>query len=364
MKEYTLTEIEESGTSSIYRLENTETINEYYVVSSPETMELIINPETVGYACQQCLLSSTQTFMQFLREKETITRPHIFNILRGGLNFPLEEACFNIEMKVCSTDFVSCERVIDNGVIKGLDIRYEKIIAEQDVTLLIGDIIASGETLLECIPLIAKRYNELGGSIRKIVFFTIGGTKAVRLMEKLTVELRKIWPEFEGFRCIFYEGMFTVYEDNGVTGVNTPNIDFGWKGGAIAPELRKRMMQQPLSLFEKCVIYDGGARRYEINNHIDEVCEYWNELREVADSIDFQSLAEEKIGYRLGILYEEWLSVTHLVDAPDNKQLWQQERTILQGLLNDYTLKAICDQRLREFNKAMNIYNTDYGARY
>lgn len=356
MNHYSLNKIEEAGESCIYRLENTETTNEYYVVSSPETMELIVNPETVGYACQRCLLHSTQTFMQFLREKETITRPHIFNILRGGLNFPLEEACYNIALKVCSTDFVSCERVIENGVIKGLDIRYEKIIVEQDVTLLIGDIIASGETLLECIPLIAKRYNELGGSIRKIVFFTIGGTKAVKLMEKLTIELKKIWPEFEGFRCIFYEGMFTVYEDNGVTGVNTPAIDFGWKGGAVAPELRRRMMQQPLSLFEKCVIYDGGARRYEIHNHIDEVCEYWKALREVADGVDLRSFTEEKIGYRLGIPYEEWLGVTHLVDAPLNKELWQQEQTVLHRVLNDYTLKAICDQRLREFTEAMNEY--------
>lgn len=356
MKYYSLNKIEVSDTSSIYRLENTETTNEYYVVSSPETMELIINPETVGYACQRCLLHSTQTFMQFLREKEPITRPHIFNILRGGLNFPLEEACYNISLNVCSTDFVSCERVIENGVIKGLDIRYEKIIVEQDVTLLIGDIIASGETLLECIPLIAKRYNELGGSIRKIVFFTIGGTKAVTLMEKLTIELRKIWPEFEGFRCIFYEGMFTVYEDKGVTGINTPAIDFGWKGGAVAPELRKRMILQPLSLFEKCVIYDGGARRYEIHNHIDEVCEYWNKLREVADNVDFQLFAEEKIGYQIGISYEEWLGVTHLVDASDIKELWEQEQHTLRSVLKDSTLKAICDQRLREFNEAMNEY--------
>lgn len=136
MNRYSIIKIVESGTSCIYRLENSETTNEYYVVSSPEAIELIVNPETVGYTCQHCLLQSTQTVMQFLLGKEPISRPHIFNILRGGLNFPLEEACFNISMKVCSTDFVSCERVIENGVIKGLDIRYEKIIAEKDVTLL------------------------------------------------------------------------------------------------------------------------------------------------------------------------------------------------------------------------------------
>ena len=43
-------------------------------------------------------------------------------------------------------------------------------------------------------------------------------------------------------------------------------------------------MQNPL--FEKCTIYDGGARRYEIHEHIEEVLEFWNGILERADSID------------------------------------------------------------------------------
>lgn len=358
MQNYKIHDICGNGQARIYSIDCEETENEYYIVSSPEARKLIIDPETIGYTCQQCLLPSTQSFLQYLSDKNGISRPHIFNILRGGLNFPLEEACFNIGVKVCNTDFVTCERVIEDGVIKGLDIRYEKIIAEENVTLLIGDIIASGETLLECIPLIAKRYKDLGGSIRQIVFFTIGGTKAVTLMEKLTAQLRMLWPDFEGFRCIFYEGMFTVYEDKGVTGINTPDIDFKWQGGAVAPELREQMMQSPISLLEKCVIYDGGARRYEIHNHIEEVNEYWHELNEVADEVDFQKFAEEKLGYPLDISYEQWLDATHLPDTESNKTLWQTEHDTFCQLLDSHTLKGICEQRIREFNEAMKEYST------
>ena len=342
--------------TGIYTLDNVGTANRYYVVSSPESLELIVKPETVGYTCQHCLLPSTKAFMQYLTEREEISNPHIFNILRGGLNFPLEEACYNIGMKVCNTDFVTCERVIKNGVITGLDIRYEKIIAEKGVTMLIGDIIASGETLMECIPLIAKRYRDLGGSIRKFVFFTIGGTKAVRLMEKLTVELKQIWPDFEGFHCIFYEGMFTVYEDKGVTGVNTPDIDFGWKGGIVAPEMRHCVMETPLALLEKCVIYDGGARRYEIRNHIEEVCDYWKELMGIADNVDFKAFVEEKMGYEFGISYSDWLDTTCLEDTESNRELWQKEQSQMNGLLQQYQLKDICSRRLQEFTQTMSIY--------
>ena len=61
------------------------------------------------------------------------------------------------------------------------------------------------------------------------MFFTIGGTKAISIMEAFTREIRTFWPGFEGFYCVFYEGVFTVYEDKGVTGVNVPYIDFGMK---------------------------------------------------------------------------------------------------------------------------------------
>ena len=33
-------------------------------------------------------------------------------------------------------------------------------------------------------------------------------------------------------------------------------------------------------LFEKCIIYDGGARRYEIHEHVEEVLEFWEGIKE------------------------------------------------------------------------------------
>lgn len=356
MQNTKLAEITHIGTATVYELETLGSLNSYYVVSSPASIELLVRPEVVGYRCQHCLLPSTQAFLDFLRQKEGMRRPHILNILRGGLNFPLEEACYNIGLNVCNTDFVTCERVIENGEIKGLDIKYEKIIAEQDATLLIGDIIASGETLCECLPLICRRYRDMGGSLRKIVFFTIGGTKAVGIMERMATKIKELWPEFEGFCCIFYEGMFTVYEDHGVTGINTLDIDFYWNGGAVAPELRNHVMDTPEALLEKCIIYDGGARRYEMHNHIDEVLEYWTSLLAVADKTDFKAFVEEKLGYRLDGTYEEWLEATRLADTEAHRVLWQKEVATANDLLKSTQLTAICEQRIEAFKAEMKQY--------
>ena len=65
-------------------------------------------------------------------------------------------------------------------------------------------------------------------------------------------------------------------QDKGVSGINLPNVDFYWKGGIVAPEFRRETLSMCSPLFEKCIIYDGGARRYEIHEHVEEVLEFWN----------------------------------------------------------------------------------------
>ena len=119
-------------------------------------------------------------------------------------------------------------------MITGLDIKYEKLHIAKDITLMIGDIIASGDTLRLCLSQVVDRFRRRGGSLRRIVFFTVGGTKAIPLMERFTQEIRQYFPAFEGFCCVFYEGIFTVYEDKGVTGINIPDIDTtGKKAGTL-----------------------------------------------------------------------------------------------------------------------------------
>ena len=88
---------------------------------------------------------------------------------------------------------------------------------------------------------------------------------------------------------------FSCYEegDKGVSGINRALIDFYWKGGIVAPEFRRQTLSMQNPLFEKCTIYDGGARRYEIHEHIEEVLEFWNGILARADKIDKQALLEE-----------------------------------------------------------------------
>ena len=164
---------------------------------------------------------------------------------------------------------------------------------------------------------------------------------------------------FEGFITVYYEGVFSCYEegDKGVSGINRALIDFYWKGGIVAPEFRRQTLSMQNPLFEKCTIYDGGARRYEIHEHIEEVLEFWNGILARADKIDKQALLEEKLGHALPISYEDWLKDCHYekLDAKLTRWLYQQERGFVESL-KDVTLEEIARQRIDEFTTTLKKY--------
>ena len=346
--------------TDIYSLKGGKFSNKYFIISNEGTRHLLAAPEVIGYDSYLAMCGATSDMLGWLKEQDMVPdNADIMTILRGGLNYPLEECCYRNGIRINNMDFVSCERVIRNNQITGLDIRYTKLRAPQDITLMIGDIIASGETLARCIRYIIAEFKRLGGSIRRMVFFTIGGTRAIELFEELTPEFRFHWPEFEGITCIFYEGIFSAYKDKGVTGISWPAIDFFWKDGVISPEFRKYVLADDDALFEKCIIYDGGARRYEIPDHYHEVTEYWTDIKAAAGNFKFKDFLDEKLGYRTPVSQKKWLELNHY------QNLDQDEMTGLYALEKDFAEKSanldireIADRRLREFKKALKPYSS------
>lgn len=340
-----------------YRLEGENYVNEYYVTSEAETRKLLNTPEIVGYEVYNCLISSTSQMLYYLKEQKKVTTANILSILRGALNYPLEESCYREHIRVHDISFLSSERVFVEEEIAGLEIKYSKLTMVPDSTLLIGDIIASGETLIHCLRYVTDFYRSHGAKLRNIIIFTIGGTKGIEILEKLTQEIREFWPEFEGFITIYYEGIFSTYQDKGVSGINLPDVDFYWKDGIVAPEFRRETLSMCSPLFEKCIIYDGGARRYEIHEHVEEVLAFWEGILKRADQIDFEELLAEKLGHALEISYEDWIAVNHYqkIRRVDTRWLYQQERGYIESV-RGMSLKELAEQRIAEFTGTLKKY--------
>ena len=340
-----------------YRLEGENYVNEYYVTSEAETRKLLNTPEIVGYEVYNCLIPSTSQMLYYLKEQKKVTTANILSILRGALNYPLEESCYREHIRVHDISFLSSERVFVEEEIAGLEIKYSKLTMVPDSTLLIGDIIASGETLIHCLRYVTDFYRSHGAKLRNIIIFTIGGTKGIEILEKLTQEIREFWPEFEGFITINYEGIFSTYQDKGVSGINLPDVDFYWKDGIVAPEFRRETLSMCSPLFEKCIIYDGGARRYEIHEHVEEVLAFWEGILKRADQIDFEELLAEKLGHALEISYEDWIAVNHYqkIRRADTRWLYQQERGYIESV-RGMSLKELAEQRIAEFTGTLKKY--------
>ena len=254
----------------------------------------------------------------------------------------MEESCYREHIRVHDISFLSSERVFADEEIAGLEIKYSKLTMVPDSTLMIGDIIASGETLIHCLRYVTDFYRQHQAKLRNIIIFTIGGTKGIEILEDLTQ---------------YYEGIFSTYQDKGVSGINLPDVDFYWKDGIIAPEFRRETLSMCSPLFEKCIIYDGGARRYEIHEHVEEVLEFWEGIKERADKIDFKELLDEKIGYPTPISYEDWIEKNHYekIRPADTKWLYRQEQGYIESMKN-ITLKELADQRITEFTDSLKKY--------
>lgn len=196
-----------------YRLEGGSFLNEYYIVSEAETRKLMNHPEVVGYEVYASLVTATSQMMYYLKEQKKITSANILSILRGALNYPLEESCYKEHIRVHDISFMSSERVFGENDEMSLDIKYCKLTMVPNSTLMIGDIIASGETLVQCLRYVTDYYRRQGAQLRNIVLFTIGGTQGIEILEKLTREIRTYWPDFEGFITVYYEGVFSCYEE-------------------------------------------------------------------------------------------------------------------------------------------------------
>ena len=345
-----------TGDTSIYELRCPQLRNRYYLLSGPGSRALEAFPEIVGFPCYTALVDETVAALDHLRKQGLGDDLDIFTILRGGLNYPLEEAAFRCGMRVRDMHFVSSERVTENHVIKGLEIKYDKIHPTRGRVLAVGDILATGDTFRYCFEHLMRKFLQEGGSIRRILFFTIGGTRAFRLMEELSTKLSAIFSGFEGIDCFFFEGAFTVYEDKGVSGINHPDIDFGWKDGVVTPEFRRYIIDRPDALLEKCIIYDGGARRYQLPVHFEEVLEYWEGILARADRIDKRALVEEKLGYAGPVSFEDWLEITHLKGLKDLEPLWADEQALLE---REFDLRALAERRIASINHLKQEYEKD-----
>ena len=93
--------------TSIYQLKSVGLQNNYYVVSGEGTRHLMASPEVVGFESYLSMKPATSAALEYFCKSGLATEADILTILRGGLNYPLEECCYKAGIRVPNMDFIS-----------------------------------------------------------------------------------------------------------------------------------------------------------------------------------------------------------------------------------------------------------------
>ena len=327
------------------------------VASHPDSAEILVSPEITGISLYRRLKQPTRNILQYVAASCNLRSVCVLNIMRGGLNFPVEESSYDLGLNVKGISFVTTERIVKNDV-PGCKILDSKIMLCNDATFVIGDIVATGETFRETVRCIVDLYSRANLQIKRIVLVTFGTVEALRIVNGLNREIRERWNDFEGIITVFYEGIFSAYTTSGITGLNMPWIDFLPNGGFLCPEYRHRMIERENAPFEKCAIYDGGDRRFEPGKHIDALLVYWENLNIYWSKFQLPEFVAEKFGYGSDCSYEDWLKFNSYTCLKEDSSylfdLFNKERHFLQKL-TPLRFADLCHSRYEEIALQKNF---------
>lgn len=257
---------------------------ERYVVSTAGTRNIANRPEELGVAFNGQLQDAMQIALltapfRPLIEQHTEDRVCVVNFLRGGLNFEIRRALntaygFNRH----SSAFMSSQRYRQDGRWFVKEDMYRKLDIPRDAVLVMGDVVATGVTMDNGLEVIVDHIEEIGGSVRALVFFTIGCHKAEKVLAALDERLRAAFPGYERTVLVYIEAKYRLVDSKSELRIGIPGTDLIRRGGLLSPELEASQYDRPAYILERCAIYDAGSRAFDIPTYARDVHEYWSEV--------------------------------------------------------------------------------------
>jgi uracil phosphoribosyltransferase len=300
----TLKKLSSSSKNSLYQTQETR-IGEY-IFTSPFSRAICNNPEIFGVqytdhlreACTLALLSLREANVIQLQETSTC----VLNILRGGLNFGLREALANAyAWNRHSSAFLSAQREQDP---KDPDCwyitenTYAKFELDGTVSIILGDVIATGSSLKFGLQKIIKWCQEHRTLVKNIVVFTIGGPRSTEILSQISDECRIHFVGFEKTILVYLEGIFYVPSPQDTYRLALSGTDLMRTNCLMAPEFEESQLESPFYPLERCTIYDAGSRAFHIEEYLNDVRHYWNQVKALAEQgVTYESFTRERCPY-------------------------------------------------------------------
>ena len=332
---------------------------ERYVVSTAGSREVCNRPELLGVAfnlaLEQCMATALATApFRPLLEQHPEERVCAVSFLRGGLNFELRRALHSAYgFNRHSSAFMSSQRYREDGRWFVKEDMYRKLDIPKDAVLIMGDVVATGVTMENGLRVVIDHIQQIGGSVRALVFFTIGCHKAEKALTAIDQRLREVFPEYQRTVLVYLEGKFKLVDSKTELRIGIPGTDLVRRGGLLSPELEASQYDRPAYLLERCAIYDAGSRAFDIPHYARDVVGYWEEVLGYAEA-----------GWKLGeALRERWPEAGSLerdafmaacaerwvgVGPAFLEDLYHRQRAFFrgEGVASERALAAVCRERI------------------
>jgi len=260
-----------------------------YVVTTPETRAICNQPELLGVDFGHQLARASARALQLLPERDSIAgtrqeRVCVVHFLRGGLNFGLREGLFSAYgFNRHASCFMSSQRRKVDGRWQVEEDMYRKLHIPRHAVLMVGDVVATGITVDNGLGVILDHLKEIGSSVRRLVFFTIGCHKLEKVLEKYHQECAEAFEEFEGSTAVYFEGKFKLVDSQTDLKIGIPGTDLIRKDCQLAPEFALSQYERLAYPLERCTIYDAGSRAFDIPGYLTDVRHYWRKVSDLAD---------------------------------------------------------------------------------
>lgn len=259
------------------------------VASTPQTRRICSDPFVYGVEYTDMLREAGVAALRALdlpnsKEGFTETSLVVLNILRGGLNFGLRDAIRSVYgWNAHRSAFISSQRARDDkGDWHITENRYQKISLPDQAHILFGDVVATGVSLEHALYRIIEVAQQQKKSINGFTFFTIGGERAIEILEAVDAECRRHFSAYTGSSVIYYEGIFGVADENSALSIVLPGTDLLHSSAILAPEFIQHQTTSLPYALERCVIYDAGSRSFDVSEYLCDVRGYWQQVRELA----------------------------------------------------------------------------------
>lgn len=298
-----LKEINRNDAGVVYELnDNIETKIHRYILSTPETRAICNDPLVMGYDYTERLEKACCTFLKLIKNTTQIEleeqRSVVFNILRGGLNFGLRGALAKAyNWNNHGSSFVTAQRKrIEEGSEQWhiTEDDYKKIKFPQKAQIIIGDVVATGTSLRHGLQIMIEEAVKEDIQLGSIVFFTIGGPMSEERLTEADETCRKYFPNYEGTHVCYIEGRFFVPTPSTDVSVKITGTDLMRCKSIMAPEFIDSQYEAPSYPLERCTIYDAGSRAFQVSEYVEDVLDYWQKVRELAESVSYEEMLAER----------------------------------------------------------------------